>query len=254
MIPEHFTQYPYFIFYSEGSHSHPPPPPSKHPREIMAAITNILEERHDPAMTTVRFLMSPELQALCRRYNAGSLHEIHESFANLDAISALIRKHKLLHFPEGHDLNGVIFERERNPRLQEYIQVINNQTIICITQAAAELMHSIDSFEVDMSFKRIKRRNAREIVVAKFIPEHRKIYTLARIYVESETREIYFDAFTQLFDTVQRLTGRPIRFYPIHGGGIQAVVMDMCSKQYGGLCDYLQLISQVLVIVGKILR
>jgi hypothetical protein len=61
-----------------------------------------------------RFLISPALRELCQSYATKTLAEIHDSLQNTDRISAVIRKQKLLDFPQGQDLNGVIFEIEKN--------------------------------------------------------------------------------------------------------------------------------------------
>jgi len=46
--------------------------------------------------------------------------------------------------------------------------------MICLFKEQAEIFLQQDSFEVDMSFKRIRDSNIHEIVFAKFIPEVNK--------------------------------------------------------------------------------
>lgn len=45
---------------------------------------------------------------------------------------------------------------------------------------------------------------------------------------------MYFDLFTELFKIVERLTGETMLFKPIYYVGLEAIVMDMDSKQYRG--------------------
>jgi hypothetical protein len=66
------------------------------------------------------FLKSPQLQLLCQKYEAQSLTEIHPSLVNTDRISALIYKQSIALYPEGQDLNGLLYERQRSLELQVY--------------------------------------------------------------------------------------------------------------------------------------
>jgi hypothetical protein len=76
-------------------------------------------------------LSSTELQQLCGRYGSDTLGGIHQSLANLDRVGAIIRKERLLHYEEGQDYAGVLFECERNPRLKvSYPKPISNIFLI----------------------------------------------------------------------------------------------------------------------------
>jgi hypothetical protein len=64
------------------------------------------------------FLKSPALQSFCAEYSCHTIQQIHDSFSNLDPIRAIIRKQRLLHYPAGQDVNGVIFELGKNTELE----------------------------------------------------------------------------------------------------------------------------------------
>lgn len=116
---------PYILFTSHGVHTHPPPPPNKQPAEMLNDILDIIKRIKDPQLNIckvfltcldfytnqlARFLQSPELQNFCQQYNKASLAQIHNSFANYDRIAALIKRERLLSYPEGRHFNGVLFE------------------------------------------------------------------------------------------------------------------------------------------------
>lgn len=67
----------------------------------------------------VPFLKSQALKDFCIRYNKRHVAEIHSSFANMDRFRSLIQKQRLLYFPEGRDIHGVLYEyrtkHEGNP-------------------------------------------------------------------------------------------------------------------------------------------
>jgi hypothetical protein len=55
-------------------------------------------------------LRNPALREFCLQHQGKSLIDIHQSFANMDKISALIYKQRLLSYPEGQDIAGVEHE------------------------------------------------------------------------------------------------------------------------------------------------
>jgi hypothetical protein len=53
-----------------------------------------------------RFILSPQFAALNRKYGEHALHSLHQSLNIEDRIAALIRKQKLLTYPEGSSFAG----------------------------------------------------------------------------------------------------------------------------------------------------
>jgi hypothetical protein len=98
----------------------------------------------------------------------------------MDRFSALIKKQNLLHYPEGREIQGVIREFVLNHRGKhsQYIQEIyhdnENVMIFCFFLQQAEILLNLSSFEVDMSFKRVKTKGLNEVVLASYIVEHGK--------------------------------------------------------------------------------
>ena len=116
----------YVLFISYGVHKHPPPPPTKPPERILQGIQQLIQQIRDPSLTTgkyvlnnlelltnylylAQFLRTPQLETFCRQYNASTLAEIHSSFCNKDRIAAIIQKQRLLSYPNGQDINGLLF-------------------------------------------------------------------------------------------------------------------------------------------------
>lgn len=136
-----------------------------------------------PDLTTGKFLTSPELQRFCEQFGHRTLTDIHLSFVNTDRISALIRKRRLLSYPQGQSVNGVIFERERNPEMKDYARKIfmdpEGPMIICAYDGQAQMLTKCATYEVDISYKRVKDKDIKEVVFASFYPEIGKIRTSA---------------------------------------------------------------------------
>ncbi|KAJ5731790.1 uncharacterized protein N7483_006298 [Penicillium malachiteum] len=210
-----------------------------------------------PSLTPGRFLFSPELRDLCKKYQAKSLTDIHRSFANEGRLGLIIQKHRLIHYPAGQSLNGVVFAKANSPTLSTYIQdVVKGQEghlfIVCLTKNQADHFHQIQSFEVDMSSKRLHDKDLHELVFARRVPEQSKVTTLCRVFTNQDKRVAYKAMFQRVFERIEQLTGRPCQFGPIHNCGIWAVVVDMDWKQRDGFADYLSLIPPATLDSGTI--
>ena len=98
----------------------------------------------------------------------------------MDRFSALIKKQMLFHYPEGREIQGVIREYRLNQSGKDwqYIQQIYQEQqqimIVCFFKQQAEILLDLNSFEVDMSFKRIKMKGLNEVVLAAYLVEHGK--------------------------------------------------------------------------------
>ncbi|EAA66773.1 hypothetical protein AN9487.2 [Aspergillus nidulans FGSC A4] len=171
---------PYILFTSHGIHQHPPPPPHKPPEQILKGIESIIRNMRNPSLTLVtnysiaKFLRSPELEGL---------------------------------FVNSQDFNGVVYISNINPTLKQYIQEKYRDPdgimILCAYKEQIMLLNKLTSFEVDMSYKRIRQKNMNEVVFATYLHEHGK--------------------------------SQPVEFNSIHGNGISGIIVDMDTKQYAGV-------------------
>lgn len=50
--PKDLSRCPYIIWTSHGIHSHPPPPPSRTPTELVNGLLQLIHRIQDPALTT----------------------------------------------------------------------------------------------------------------------------------------------------------------------------------------------------------
>ncbi|BCR90626.1 uncharacterized protein ACHE_60512A [Aspergillus chevalieri] len=243
LVPTNIEQCPYIIFTSHGVHKHPPPPPSKAPERILGGVKRIIEQIRDPNLTTAQFLRNPQLEEFCRQYNASTLAEIHSSFCNKDRIAAIIQKQRLISYPNGQDINGLIFLQNTDQHLKDYIQEYYHDPqgimVLCAFREQIQLLSRLSSFEIDMSYKRIRSKDINEVLFATFLPDQCKIITLLRVFTSTDSTEGYYLLFKRVFDLVQRVSSQPVLFDSIHGSGIHGIIVDMDSKQYTGLGQYL---------------
>jgi hypothetical protein len=243
LIPVDISQCPYILFISHGVHKHPPPPPTKPPERILQAVKQMIQQIQDSSLTTAQFLRSPQLEAFCQQYNASTFAEIHSSFCNKDRITAIIQKQQLLSYPNGQDINGLIFLQRMDQHIKNYVQEVFHDSqgtmVLCAYKEQIQLLAKLSSFEVDMSFKRIRSKDMNEVLFATFLPDQSKIITLLRVFTNLDSAEGYYLLFKRVFTMIQKVLHQPVLFDPIHGSGIYGIIVDMDSKQYSGLGRYL---------------
>ena len=118
---------PYLIWISIGEHTHPPPPSTRTPIMYAEDITNIIRRIHSPELTTgiyfesilnlliiylVGLLKHAAMRQFCEQHQGTTIIDVHKSFANLDKISALLAKERILQYPHGTGIPAVQHEFE----------------------------------------------------------------------------------------------------------------------------------------------
>ena len=116
---------PYLIWISIGEHTHPPPPPTRTPLMYAQDITNVIRRIQSPELTTgiyfesilnllliylAGLLKHPEMQRFCELHQGTTVIDVHQSFANLDKIAALLAKERILQYPHGTGIPAVQHE------------------------------------------------------------------------------------------------------------------------------------------------
>ncbi|KAJ5424918.1 hypothetical protein N7445_010891 [Penicillium cf. griseofulvum] len=216
-IPLDLEKYPYAIFYSRGVHNHAPPPPSR--RQILLS----------------GFLRGNGAQELAQKYGAKTLGELHQSFANRERFSVILAKRRAIDYPMGRQLAGIRYQMEYDPELRHYIrEIVEDERgvfIFCGLDAQLEILAGLHSFEVDMSYKRVKGI-FNEVIFATFLPDHGKIITLFRVFTDQETTTGYHFIFGTVFNLVQRCIGKEIKFHYLHGSGADFRVLASLIKEH----------------------
>ncbi|KAG2000771.1 hypothetical protein GB937_010853, partial [Aspergillus fischeri] len=249
---------PYILFTSHGIHQHPPPPPHKPPELILRGIQDIIRRMRNPSLTLAQFLRSPELEAFCQEYGVLTPAEVHSAFTNTDRISAIIQKQRLLSYPAGQNFNGVIYLYNTHPFIKDYIQEKYHDPhgimILCAFKEQIQVLRKLTSFEVDMSYKRIREKGMNEVVFVTYLYSHGK--------------KGYYLLFKRAFTLIQKATGQSVEFHSLYSSGIYGiVVLDSTFKRltlniiqyYGNLKGLLYsaestFSGQLLKLLGVLLK
>lgn len=99
--------------------------------------------------------------------------------------------------------------------------------IIYIHKVQAEMISQRKTFEVDMSYQRLRRKDLKEVTFAAFDEKEYKsknfnwflnyftnqfsVCTFARAFISGEDHVTYSVVFRRVFQTIERLSGRLVR-------------------------------------------
>jgi hypothetical protein len=118
---------PYLIWISIGEHTHPPPPSTRTPIMYAEDITSIIRRIQCPDLTTgiyfkyilkllliylAGLLKHEEMRRFCALHQGTTIVDVHKSFANLDKVTALLAKERILQYPHGTGIPAVQHEFE----------------------------------------------------------------------------------------------------------------------------------------------
>lgn len=250
-IPANTHRFPYIFLVSRGSHSHHPPLPHKPPKEIIADIVEAIQSIDMLGLRTRQFLMSPTFYNLKQRYGDETLRAISASLNLEDRITLLIRKQRLLQYPEGCSLAGVQREYSLQQQLsvrEQWIRQIHyledgHWIIICCTYAQAMRFTAQQFLEIDLSFKMVAGKPTLFSITG-WDDQVNRTDTYAYAFLSRAGLDIYQLVFRLIFDTISNITGEFVKWHHIHSGaGIHVVTADMDGAQAHGLGEYLHMLD-----------
>ncbi|KAJ8489244.1 hypothetical protein ONZ45_g13660 [Pleurotus djamor] len=153
---------------------------------------------------------------------------IDPALANPRQRRTIIRTIKKEEYPEGTGLEGVFHihleEQKKLPPSEQYIhQVFTSlgdagNVVVTMNPFLASLFHEVKTTLHDNTYKRIG-------------------VCIARIYMTRETRLAFQTVWTSLWDTVELVTGKPVKFKFMHGEGIRTILVDGSKPQMNGAGD-----------------
>ncbi|KAN0068226.1 hypothetical protein V8E54_013796, partial [Elaphomyces granulatus] len=248
-IPVKWNRFPFLLLVCRGSHNHHPPYPTRLARDVADEVVAAIKRQECHDLTARRFILSPEFAGLNRKYGENTLRALHQSLKVEDRVSALIRKQKILQYPEGSSLAGVIrecFDQLRSCD-EHWIRKIHSfddehLLIICFTYGQAKAFTK-ECLEMDLAFKMVQGKT-NVFSISGWNNDTKRINVYCYAFLNTETHNVYSKMFELIFEVLGNVSRRPIKFVHIGNGdeGIRVVTMDMCKKQAPvGLGDYLHL-------------
>ncbi|KIO19436.1 hypothetical protein M407DRAFT_223087 [Tulasnella calospora MUT 4182] len=228
-------------------HSHCNFPSTKLSPDAKALAAEAITAHGTLGATTLKVKTAPTTTQLT---GGKSLQEVHPGFLNARRLQEMVKKARTTAHPEGEEWIGLCNQREKDRQLpfeKQYIQACHAegdiQLCIAMYPAQARIFHLADYLVIDYTFKRIYGDlNEWEIVV--WHPSHNERTTVGRFLCNKQNREAFRLLWRKLFETVDRLTGRPLHYAVIHKSGtLKGHCLDAEAAQVQGLAD--ELVFQV---------
>lgn len=174
----------------------------------------------------------------------------HKTLQNLDVISNLIKKERAKEYPWGTDFQGAMYlkEQERKLGLPKYIRrtgQLDSGRFIVHCQSVEQSLMLMNALEIHAD-KTFSRTRCKEFEVNAYDPISRRVVTLARVFLDDEDEESYYEAFKAIFDTAEKDAGYKIPWGHLTennadsptGTRIKAILLDEHGGQVGGLARY----------------
>ncbi|KAJ7663289.1 hypothetical protein DFH06DRAFT_1395473 [Mycena polygramma] len=235
---------PKCIVIFRGRHSHPPWPMEKPGHAAKEDVKKCLAAGGALGETGGHLNNSRTTQAIL----GTSLDVKHPAYRDTRRLRDAVSDLKSDGTPAGLLWAGILHDYEADQKLppaERYVHQIRMEGSMKIGVAMnpelAALIHDpgVRYLEGDITFKRTKGEMNEWEAAIWYTPTHERV-TVARLYVNSYTK----DAFTQLFDaffsTVKQVTGKPVRFKAFHPqGNLYSIHFDMEAAQVQGLGAWL---------------
>ncbi|PKC64114.1 hypothetical protein RhiirA1_462886, partial [Rhizophagus irregularis] len=208
----------------------PPPPPEHTPvgirDELQTMIQNIITS--DDSVTPRSIIAKNN--SINANFDKDTLSEVHASLNNVDKLRTLVAKcYKNMH-PYGQGNLGVMHSVQcKKFDMHNYVRRIeqfeDGQTLIlCMLDFQAKALQNL-KVQGDIN----------EFEVNSYDEMHKLISSYCRIYTNIFTANAYQRLFTQLFEVIENLSEKPVKFYHIDGTGWKCILGDLDPGQAKGL-------------------
>ncbi|KAJ7917254.1 hypothetical protein B0H13DRAFT_2269543 [Mycena leptocephala] len=188
-------------------------------------------------LTVQKLLNAPATSTI---YEGKQVAETSPAFADKRTVRDFITGKKKDQYPRGMGWDGVLHElREREvklPKEERYIHTAMDKNgfrlVVTMHPYIARFIHQVLSLSIDYTFKRVEG-DMDEWEVAGFLDRFLHRLTFAR-------RPAFAQLFTELFDTVQQVTGEQFKLAPFYpDANCRVVILDGEVPQAQGFADWL---------------
>ncbi|KAJ7649098.1 hypothetical protein DFH06DRAFT_1332120 [Mycena polygramma] len=225
------------------AHNHPAHPKTKPTAEDRLKLEEAIQAAGLTGLTARKLLIAPTTATV---YAGRTIAEHSPAFTDNRKIRDFITDQKKVQHPFGLEFEGVCFEMRRQverPMATRYIHTAIEKNgfrlIVTMHPYIATLIHEVLSLSIDYTFKRIKG-TLDEWEVVGFSDRFKERLTFASLYCDKQTRQAFAQLFTELFDTVQQVTGEPLKLAPFFPTAkCRAIILDGEVPQAQGFADFL---------------
>ncbi|KZV86821.1 hypothetical protein EXIGLDRAFT_774231 [Exidia glandulosa HHB12029] len=247
---------PFVLVVCSGPHNHPDPAPTKTPPAIRGLFESMLRDLDwQLADATPRRLMLNGAFLGRLRSALGwtdkrmpTLAHLHPSLGNYDHVAYLINCLRKQEYPNGTGLDAARELLARNSTVStdlHYVRAVEErllkgktvQFVICMFPAQSVTLQRARRITIDTAFKRVK--GWYEFEIEAWDDSANASMTVARVFLNSLTREAHFEVLKCLNGVIEIDTGSHIKFSYLHGRGMgwDTVHADQHKGQAMGVGD-----------------
>ncbi|KAJ7138641.1 hypothetical protein C8R46DRAFT_1321667, partial [Mycena filopes] len=230
------------IVYFVGPHNHPRFPATKVSRAGKDAYRHAVDAAGVSGLTVLKLDSAASTSKL---FDGRIPAQLDPALANARVKRGIIAKVKRNENPHGLGIEGVIHRQKQMQTLppgKQYIWSVtsehNEEMVITMLPYLANLIHSAKVSLHDNTYARV-HGIWKEWEVVIWDTKFDMRCTIARIYSQHETYEVFKKMWPGLFDTIGRITESEVKFKFIDGEGLKAILVDGSKPQGNALGDYL---------------
>ncbi|KAJ7804925.1 hypothetical protein B0H14DRAFT_2611872 [Mycena olivaceomarginata] len=146
-------------------------------------------------------------------------------------VKEFITEHKKKEHPHGMGWAGVLHHFDKEVSLlpaDRYLHTTMSKNgfrlAVTMHPQIALLIHQVLSLNIDFTFKRVDG-DIDEWEVASMSDRFKERITFASLFCDAKTTEAFTQLFTELFDTIARITGKPLKLAPFFPDAKCRIVM-----------------------------
>ncbi|KAJ3498258.1 hypothetical protein NMY22_g19617 [Coprinellus aureogranulatus] len=227
------------IIIIDKPHNHPMFPPVKASREAKERYREAVEELQGTSNLTV--LNVDKAPSTSRIFGNQRPEEFDAALANTRVKRDIVSSVKNKSAPLGTSIAGVLNEQNIEktiPKEQRYIHKViaepDFSMVITMLQGLCKRMHDAEVTLHDNTYKLIHGEWIQWECVLFDLRLNMRI-TFARIFCTRETTNAFKRMWGELWNTIESITERPVRFKFMDGSGLKAILVDGCKAQVSGL-------------------
>ncbi|KAG6165712.1 hypothetical protein E4U51_004161 [Claviceps purpurea] len=244
---------PWILINSIGTHSHPPPPPTKIDKPTLQALFNDLREgrvangNQDKGLR--KWQQSPAFQDLLTDFDFQAIGESNIDLINYGYIAYMLRKNQAIHDFWASLRLACLHEwlTYHKGSTSAYIRTVIDTgeefLAVCFHGSQAQLWSRAPTFQLDTKCKKIHDKVEYEVIFGARIGFGNQYISLARAYMNSRTALAYKRLFQELFSCLEHQCKVQVRWQHIHQQGIIGVTLDQDAGAIQGLGEYLHSID-----------
>ncbi|KAJ7453037.1 hypothetical protein B0H11DRAFT_1741481 [Mycena galericulata] len=232
------------ILILSNAHNHPAHPTTKPSAQDRIKLEAAVNAAGLTGLTVQKLLNARSTSII---YNGDRVAENSPAFADSRKVRDFISAQKKKEYPRGMGWEGkhsTLREREvKLPNEERYSHTAMDKggfrLVVTMHPYIATFIHAILSLNIDYTFKRVEGKMD-EWEVAGFLDRFKHRLTFASLYCDKQSTESFSQLFTELFDTIWRVTGQTLKLAPFYPDAkCRVVIMDGEVPQALGFGQFL---------------